>query len=86
MIEMPPSGRIVLPQEYGIIKVFCTLPPDDEREFRATDVLDPDESTRSELAARSTKIEQYHRGIKQFCGIERCPARNAQSQRAHILL
>jgi putative transposase len=85
-IEIPPSGKIVHLKEYGTIKVFCIIPPDNEREFWATDVLDLEESTRSELAARSNKIEQYHRGIKQFCGIERCQARNAQSQKAHILL
>ena len=31
-------------------------------------------------------IETYHRGIKQFCGIERCQARSATAQRNHIEL
>jgi len=31
------------------------------------------------------KIEGYHRGIKQFCGVEGCQARNGNSQRAHIM-
>ena len=85
-MEIPPSGSIVHLKEYGMIKVFCIIPRDNQKEFWATDVLDLDESTQSDLGARSTKIEQYHRGIKQFCGIERCQARNAQSQRSHILL
>ena len=85
-IEIPSSGRVVHLKEYGMIKVFCIIPPDDEKEFWATDVLDLEEKIRSELARKSSKIEQYHRGIKQFCGIERCQARSATSQRAHILM
>ena len=27
----------------------------------------------------------YHRGIKQFCGVEKCQARKEESQRAHIM-
>jgi hypothetical protein len=39
-----------------MIKVFCVIPPDNEKEFWATDVLDLEESTRSELATRSSKL------------------------------
>jgi len=35
-------------------------------------VLDMDESTREDLGNKSWKIEEYHRGIKQFCGVEKC--------------
>ena len=31
------------------------------------------------------KIEEYHRGLKQATGIERCQARKARIQRNHIL-
>ncbi|AKB54692.1 hypothetical protein MSBRM_1694 [Methanosarcina barkeri MS] len=31
------------------------------------------------------KIEDYHRGIKQFCGVEKCKARKEESQRVHIM-
>jgi IS4 transposase len=27
----------------------------------------------------------YHRGIKKFCGVEKCQARKEESQRAHIM-
>jgi len=47
-----------------MIKVFCIIPPDDEGDFWATDVLDLVEKIRSELARKSLKIEQYHRGVK----------------------
>ena len=36
------------------------------------------------FAEQADTIEQYHRGIKQFCGIERCQARAARAQRNHI--
>jgi hypothetical protein len=32
-IEIPPYGRVVHLKEYGMIKVFCIIPPDDERIF-----------------------------------------------------
>ncbi|CAK8723933.1 Transposase [Candidatus Electronema aureum] len=31
-------------------------------------------------------IETYHRGVKQFCGIERCQARSENAQRNYIEL
>ena len=38
-----------------------------------------------DLANKSWKIEEYHRGIKQYCGVEKCQARKKESQRAHIM-
>ena len=38
------------------------------------------------LAEWAWMIETYHRGIKQFCGIERCQARSETAQRNHIEL
>jgi hypothetical protein len=29
-----------------------------------------DETTREDLSKNAWKIEEYHRGIKQFCGVE----------------
>jgi putative transposase len=29
-------------------------------------------------------VEQYHRGLKQFTGVERCPVRAGRGQRNHI--
>ena len=39
---------------------------------------------RLKYAELSWVIEQYHRGIKQFVGVERCFARKAVVQRNHI--
>ncbi|XOF33706.1 MAG: hypothetical protein ACL93V_17215 [Candidatus Electrothrix sp. YB6] len=52
-----------------MIKVFKKVTKDDDFEYRATNDL-----MRLKYAEISWMIETYHRGIKQFCGIERCQA------------
>ena len=42
------------------------------------------ELMRLKYAEFSWMIETYHRGIKQFCGVERCQARSERAQRNHI--
>jgi len=84
-VEIPPEGIVVHLKKYGFIKVFRIVPTDGDTQYWATDVLDMDEPTRKDLGSKSWKIEEYHRGIKQFCGIEKCQARKKESQRAHIL-
>jgi hypothetical protein len=84
-IEIPPEGRIVHLKAYGFIKVFKIVAKDGDIEYWATDLLDLDEAKREKLGGYSWKIEEYHRGIKQFCGIEKCQARKSQSQRSHIM-
>ena len=43
-----------------------------------------DALTRLKYGDFSWRIEEYHRGIKQFCGVEGCQARRAKAQRNHI--
>jgi len=84
-IDIPSDGRNVHLKGYGFVKVFRIVSKDGDEEHWATDLIDMEEPDRKELARKSWKIEEYHRGIKQFCGVERCQARNGQSQRTHIL-
>jgi putative transposase len=84
-IEIPPEGRDVHLKAYGFIKVFRIVSKDGDIGYWATDVLEMDEAKREKMAGYSWKIEEYHRGIKQFCGVENCHARKSQSQRAHIM-
>ena len=44
------------------------------------------EEERTDFAKQSNRIEQYHRGIKQFCLIERAQARRRRPWLNHILL
>jgi putative transposase len=85
-VEIPPEGIVVHLREYGFIKVFRIVPTNGDTQYWATDVLDMDETTREDLGKKSWKIEEYHRAIKQFCGVEKCQARKKESQRAHVLL
>jgi len=85
-IEIPPEGRVVHLRQYGFIKVFRIVHADGEPEHWATDILDASESNRKSFKDLGWNIEEYHRGIKQCCGIERCQGRKEGVQRGHILL
>ena len=80
------SGSIVHLKGYGMIKVFRTVRTDDDAEYRATNDLKMNDLKRLNLSEISWMIETYHRGIRQFCGAERCQARSERAQRNHIEL
>jgi len=84
-VEIPAEGRVVHLKGYGMVRVFRIVAKDGDTEHWATDDLEMDEPTRKELGRQAWGIEVYHRGIKQYCGIERCECRSAQAQRVHIL-
>jgi DDE superfamily endonuclease len=77
-------GAVVHLKGYGMIQVFRIATPDGDTEYWATDVLTLTALERKELAGQIWVIEVYHRGLKQFCGVERCQARSARAQRNHI--
>jgi putative transposase len=85
-IDIPPQGIVVHLKGYDFVKVFRIVSKNEDTQYWATDVLDMDESEREDLGNESWKIEEYHRGIKQFCGVEKCQARKKESQRAHVML
>ena len=89
------KGTIVHLKGYGLIKVFKSRLVEDSRkaeivskngniEYWATSDLSMNELFRLKYAELSWAIEEYHRGIKQFVGVERCFARKAVAQRNHI--
>ena len=43
-----------------------------------------DELTRRQYAELSFAIENYHRELKQDCGVEKCQVRSERAQRNHI--
>lgn len=71
---------------YGMIKVFKKVGKEDDFEYWATNDLTMTDPMRLKYAELSRMIETYHRGIKQFRGIERCQARSERAQRNHIEL
>ncbi len=68
----------------GMIRTFKKVKKDNDFEYRATNDLKMPDLIRLEYAEISRMIETYHRGIRQFCGIERCRARSERAQRNHI--
>lgn len=80
------QGTIVYLQGYGLVKVFRIVTPDGDTAHWATNDLTLDDGQRLAFAEWSWKIEEYHRGIKQFCGAERCQACSATIQRNHLTL
>jgi putative transposase len=78
------GGTVVHLEGYGLIRVFRIVSRDGDTEHWATDDLTMDDLTRLTYAERSWAIEDYHRGLKQCCGVERAQARSARAQRNHI--
>jgi putative transposase len=81
---IPLQGLVVHLKGYGWIKVFRIAAPNGSTEHWATDDLTMTLDACADHALVVWKIEEYHRGIKQFCGVERAQHRVAQAQRNHI--
>ncbi len=83
--KIPGDGLVVHLKAYGMIKVFKTFSQaKGEVEYLATNKLDMTLVDIKTVAAQRWKIEEYHRGLKQTTGIEKCQARSQRSQRNHI--
>jgi putative transposase len=83
-VALSAAGSIVYLKGYGLIKLFLIVASDGSKEYWATNDLQMSELTRLRLAENAWAIETYHRGIKQFCGIERAQVRSARAQRNHV--
>ncbi|MGH2612329.1 MAG: IS701 family transposase [Rhabdochlamydiaceae bacterium] len=83
--KFPDEGLVVHLKAYGMIKVFKTFSQAKGAvEYLATNKLDMTLLDIKTVAAQRWKIEEYHRGLKQTTGIEKCQARTQRSQRNHI--
>jgi hypothetical protein len=78
------AGTVVHLEGYGFVRVFAIAAKDGGVEYWATNDPGMDELTRLEFVERVWAVEDYHRGLKQHCGVERCQARGAFAQRNHI--
>jgi SRSO17 transposase len=71
---------------YGFVRVSMTVFENGDSTYIATnDMSLTEEETIRSHAEHRWKIETFHRGIKQCCGIERCYSTLERSQRNHIL-
>lgn len=78
------TGTVVWLPGFGKVNVFRTVAPNGDATHWATNDLGLDEAGRLVFAELSWSIEEYHRGLKQFTGVERCQVRSARGQRNHI--
>lgn len=78
------AGTVVWVPGFGEVKVFRVVAPDGDTTHWATNDLGMDEPTRLMFGELSWGIEEYHRGLKQYTGVERCHVRAARGQRNHI--
>jgi hypothetical protein len=85
-VNLASTGTVVHLKGYGFIQVFKIVVTENHIEYWATNDLQMTDLTRLKFTQFGWMIETYHRGIKQFCGIERCQARSATAQRNHIEL
>lgn len=84
LIEISEAGRVVWLKDFGLVKVFRIEATDGTTEHWATDKIQMSELERVKYASYSWQIEQYHRGIKQFCLIERGQMRRRRAWLNHI--
>ena len=78
------TGTRVHLQGYGWIVVFRLVSTDGDTEYWATSDLGMGDGHRQKYAELAWGIAVYHRGLKQFCGVERAQVRAARAQRNHI--
>ena len=83
-IFIPVQGRLVHLKGYGWIKVFRTVGTNGDAEYWATSKMTMTIEQAAFYALDAWQIEVYHRGLKQFTGVERAPCRLEVSQRNHI--
>lgn len=83
-IYIPPHGLVVHLKGYGWIKVFRTVAKNGDAEYWATSRLDMTLEQAAFYALDAWQIEVYHRGLKQFTGVEQGQYRLEISQRNHI--
>ena len=84
--ELPiAAGGTVVPREgFGLVKVFRIVATNGHPEHWITNDLARDEGTRRAYAEPAWGIEEYHRGLKQYGGVERAQVRHPDAQRNPI--
>lgn len=78
------EGVVVHLRGYGLVQVFRIDAPDGVAEYWATGDLRMEPGMRRHYAELSFAIENYHRELKQNCGVERSQVRSERAQRNHI--
>jgi putative transposase len=83
-LAIPRSGRRIHLKGYGWVQVFKTVGQNGDDEYWATSDLEMPIAEAAEYALGAWQIEVFHRGLKQFTGIEQSQHRREKPQRNHI--
>jgi putative transposase len=83
-VEVGEAGRVVWLEGFGLVRVFKIVATDGDVELWATNKVEMSDLERIKWAGYSWAIENYHRGLKQFCLIERAQVRSRRAWRNHI--
>jgi len=82
--DIAAGGTVVHLEGFGLVRAFRIVARNGGTEHWITNDLSMDEATRLGYAERAWGIEEYHRGLKQCTGVDRCQTRMAVAQRNHI--
>ncbi len=83
-ISLAATGTVVHLKGYGMVKVFKIVAPNGDIDYWATNNLNLNQLQRLQWSEFAWAIEEYHRGLKQCCGVERAQVRASRAQRNHI--
>jgi len=83
-VDIPEGGKVVHLMGYGMIKVFKIVSQDGDIKYYASSLLDMNELKWICFKEKYWMIEAYHRGLKQYCGVEKSQTRLAVAQENHI--
>ena len=78
------SGTAAWLPGFGMVKVFRIVATDGDTRHWVTNDLGMGEPTRPQFAEQSWAVGEYHRGLKQYTGADRCRCRAARARRHHI--
>jgi putative transposase len=79
------AGAVVSLTGFGPVRVFrAAADADEECRHWATSDEGMGPLAWRRWSEYSWRIEEYHRGLKQHCGVQRCQARSARAQANHI--
>lgn len=83
-VQIPARGRVVHLKGYGMVRVFKVVATNGDIDYWATNDLEMGELERLKWAEFEWSIEEYHRGLKQCCGVEKAQVRSSRGQRNPI--
>lgn len=78
------TGTVVHLEGFGLVKAFRIVARNGDTAHWIRNDLSMDEATRLAHAEQAWGIEEYHRGLKQCTGVDRCQVRMSRAQQVHI--